>query len=1198
MTNLIDSSYPVNNKTDNPFSYHHWKSGKTRCPVCQHRKNWSYLSSDTPNNPEFVICYGNHPPISGWKYISDATTGGRLYVREDHSFSESFFQSPPSFTLETPLVPVEIRHKVYSSLLKLFNANTEEKYRKQHQRRGFKSKDFKDQLLGYLPGNRGRIKLVKELCEELGMEPNDLEGIPGFFFNTRYNQWSLAGSAGLIIPVYNENGMIEALQIQPDSSRKGAKYLWLSSGNKEKGGVSSGAPAGVIFPKDWDHEKGDWSKVVLVEGYYKALSLRDYKNVPIVWLAGVGLVDSALQRLGETGVQSVEIIYDSDWRTNYQVRRSLARMAQSLKDYLACEVTALAWPSKLGKGIDDALLLNEMEINELQPIDLEQLIRSVEAETRAKSLRLKCDPKEDISFEPQNPLTTDELREKTKRAILQGLKLPAGTINLIMAGTNTSKTYSAALHALGKSIFVLPTYKNILEVRDLLRNEFNKEAEIYFGRQAPPGERPVEGSDDQLDEYDLRVLRWESAGCPRYDEASKAGQFLHNPCENCPYFQAHKNPLFNQDSEEHCRYWLQREGIENSLPSNLLMTPQSLLARPDLVKEYDRVIIDDVDQIFSLFANRINLQRDDLLNWKNNPNIKDGELPEIKSLLLTLLNGLNEREEYTYKEIKEKAVAARGAVNNYLKKEENKRLPHEEVYEREGKQVYPYRLLQEFIQKLARGEPYKLTNHGISFLRPARQLLNRLLDCQTFILDATPNLLLWEWLSDYGFDLNIPELPRKFPPIYQVYDLLHTKDQLEKYSPFINELLDKMGRDKTLVFTRKPEDGMDYPFGAIAHHGRDERGLNQYGKRGFEQMMILGHFQMSTQDAKEQAWMLRTLSKELHISEPEAYYQEEEAEKGENKAWRFFNDPFRRYGRLSWRSEDPLAENLRRHHHSSTMLQASSRLRSFEQPIYLFSGEPLDGLPYDVPVKLISMDELAQKFGLNPPRTKRELSSGLQRRNQIRQEGFEQRVKEGVERLLPWIKENERLPSKREIQSLLASSEHAQINFKLALRVRIELQTLCPKILGVKGELEHLLSLPLDPIEMGATHTNLNILGASVRCTSVLKDSNPQNMIENQEVKPPKIWDKTSAKKASGALLAPLEEKFENEAFKIGEIEVSEDSIIEEKASSPPLPIEGSQSKLEFEGEKRLQVYDLEPKLEANGWQKELEKLLLESDKD
>ena len=76
---------------------------------------------------------------------------------------------------------------------------------------------------GYKTWPFQRSQLIQKVLEEI---PNP-EGIPGFYKDD--DQWKLAGSSGMIVPVRNMDGTIASLKIRSDSAEAFGKYLTLSS---------------------------------------------------------------------------------------------------------------------------------------------------------------------------------------------------------------------------------------------------------------------------------------------------------------------------------------------------------------------------------------------------------------------------------------------------------------------------------------------------------------------------------------------------------------------------------------------------------------------------------------------------------------------------------------------------------------------------------------------------------------------------------------------------------------------------------------------------------------------------------------------------------------------------------------------------------------------------------------------------------
>lgn len=77
---------------------------------------------------------------------------------------------------------------------------------------------------------RGR-RLLTGLLRSQGHE---LLGLPGF--RTYYDEWTVSGPNGFLIPIRNRDGLIQGLKIRLDDADKpNRKYRWLSSRNMPGG---------------------------------------------------------------------------------------------------------------------------------------------------------------------------------------------------------------------------------------------------------------------------------------------------------------------------------------------------------------------------------------------------------------------------------------------------------------------------------------------------------------------------------------------------------------------------------------------------------------------------------------------------------------------------------------------------------------------------------------------------------------------------------------------------------------------------------------------------------------------------------------------------------------------------------------------------------------------------------------------------
>jgi hypothetical protein len=156
---------------------------------------------------------------------------------------------------------------------------------------------------------------------------------------------TLAGAAGLLIPVRDPARRIVALKIRKDES-DGERYSFLSS--TRYGGPGSGAPvhvpAGIHSPAEI---------VRLTEGELKADVAFVLTGVPTISMPGVSSWRACLPYLKALGCRTVRLALDGDARDKPVVARALGACAETLPtEGVAVELEC--WPAEY-KGIDDAL---------------------------------------------------------------------------------------------------------------------------------------------------------------------------------------------------------------------------------------------------------------------------------------------------------------------------------------------------------------------------------------------------------------------------------------------------------------------------------------------------------------------------------------------------------------------------------------------------------------------------------------------------------------------------------------------------------------------------------------------------------------------------------------------------------------------------------------------------------------------------
>ena len=258
--------------------------------------------------------------------------------------------SPDNYRVS--LAPIELRHEVYSHVVKLLEENGCRllvEHEKALLARGMDSPRVR--LCGFFsfPSQH----LAQEIVDTLGHPKDRLLGVPGFLRGDRVAYVQLRDHAGALgIPVRDASGQIGAVRLRVEGEDEKKKYLWLSAPRLSNVlGCSPGAMCHVPL-----HSRELRTGVVRVtEGEIKAEIATERTNTLTISVPGVGLWPTAIEALRELKASRVLVAYDADQRRNPAVARALQSFASALHSE-GFEVVVEVWPEELGKGIDDVLV--------------------------------------------------------------------------------------------------------------------------------------------------------------------------------------------------------------------------------------------------------------------------------------------------------------------------------------------------------------------------------------------------------------------------------------------------------------------------------------------------------------------------------------------------------------------------------------------------------------------------------------------------------------------------------------------------------------------------------------------------------------------------------------------------------------------------------------------------------------------------
>jgi putative DNA primase/helicase len=194
---------------------------------------------------------------------------------------------------------------------------------------------------------RGRARIARSLKEKFGAL---ILKVPGFVLKNRNDEQqylTIAGSAGVLIPVRDPQRNIIALKVRADDTANCPRYSYLSS--TRHGGLGPGSPVhvpiGISIPAH---------TLRLTEGELKADVATALSSIPTISVAGATTWRGCLPILEHLGCKIVRLSFDADAARKLSVAQSILACAATLTSS-GFVVELERWNEPDGKGIDDLL---------------------------------------------------------------------------------------------------------------------------------------------------------------------------------------------------------------------------------------------------------------------------------------------------------------------------------------------------------------------------------------------------------------------------------------------------------------------------------------------------------------------------------------------------------------------------------------------------------------------------------------------------------------------------------------------------------------------------------------------------------------------------------------------------------------------------------------------------------------------------
>jgi hypothetical protein len=244
--------------------------------------------------------------------------------------------------IETPMADLSRRDAVYRAMLQLaFYEMSDEQWRHLLEKRRIPEEQIRN--FGELPSDKAWREMV---CREL-LKEFDLWGVPGFF-EKYMGVWTIGGPAGILIPYFSREGMIQGFQIRiPDAVKN--KYRWLSTHPED---YNKGTASGTYlnFTRHTHHDQ-----IWICEGGLKAVIAANLSGKMFIGLPALHIVDvEALEKLAKDWGCEFVLCPDADFQENEHVYRGWFNNIITLTNIARTRVAI--WPPEDGKGVDDYLM--------------------------------------------------------------------------------------------------------------------------------------------------------------------------------------------------------------------------------------------------------------------------------------------------------------------------------------------------------------------------------------------------------------------------------------------------------------------------------------------------------------------------------------------------------------------------------------------------------------------------------------------------------------------------------------------------------------------------------------------------------------------------------------------------------------------------------------------------------------------------
>lgn len=239
--------------------------------------------------------------------------------------------------IELPLTDIDARHETYTALLSKLSLASD-------HRENLLSRGLSDEQIQKFGYKTMPVVGFSAIAKQLQSEGYYLAGVPGFYHNKDGSWTMIQEKRGILVPVRNQDGKIQGLQVRRDNVKKG-KFRWISSVGKQDG----------CKAECWAHIVGDPTPTVLLtEGPLKADIVNYLTGLTVIAVPGVNSLThlkEMLEYVQSKGTTRIMTVFDMDYLKNPHVKDGYYNLATMLAE-VGIEYGTYLWDPQY-KGLDD-----------------------------------------------------------------------------------------------------------------------------------------------------------------------------------------------------------------------------------------------------------------------------------------------------------------------------------------------------------------------------------------------------------------------------------------------------------------------------------------------------------------------------------------------------------------------------------------------------------------------------------------------------------------------------------------------------------------------------------------------------------------------------------------------------------------------------------------------------------------------------